>query len=65
MSTDDKFGLAAICGLGVFLFGFIAAWGTHIITCISDEKWLFLIAGAIAFPVAIVHGIGVWFGFWV
>lgn len=42
----------------------VAAWGTHVITCIQDEAWLFLIAGAVAFPVAIVHGVGIWFGVW-
>jgi prepilin-type N-terminal cleavage/methylation domain-containing protein len=42
----------------------LAAWGTHVITCILDETWLFLIAGAIAFPIGIVHGVGIWFGVW-
>lgn len=42
----------------------LAAWGTHVITCIQREEWLFLIAGAIAFPVAIVHGFGIWIGVW-
>lgn len=42
----------------------IAAWLTHVITCFSDERWGFLIAGALFFPVAVVHGIGLWFGAW-
>lgn len=42
----------------------VAAWVTHIITCLSDEKWGFLIAGALAFPIAIVHGFGIWLGVW-
>ena len=41
-----------------------AAWLTHVITCLQDERWEFLIAGALFFPVAIVHGIGLWFGYW-
>lgn len=41
-----------------------ASWLTHIITCLSEGSWGFLIAGAIFFPVAIVHGVGVWFGAW-
>jgi hypothetical protein len=41
-----------------------AAWLTHVIVCIKSGLWLFLIAGAIFFPVAIVHGIGIWFGAW-
>ena len=40
----------------------IAAWFTHVISCLASETWFFLIAGAICFPVAIVHGVGIWFG---
>ncbi len=40
-----------------------AAWITHVFTCLSDDRWGFLIAGAIMAPIAIVHGIGIWFGF--
>jgi len=42
----------------------VIGWFTHIITCIGDQAWGLLIAGAIFFPVGIVHGIGVWFGAW-
>ena len=51
--------------LGV-IFGltFTAAWFTHLFVCFSDDRWGFLIAGAIMFPIAIVHGIGIWFGAW-
>jgi len=41
-----------------------SAWVTHVIVCIKTASWGFLIAGAIAFPVAWVHGIGYWFGYW-
>jgi hypothetical protein len=41
-----------------------AAWGTHIVVCIKTGQYLLLIAGAIAFPVGIVHGFGIWFHFW-
>ena len=41
----------------------IAAWFTHVIHCIQNQEWFFLIAGAIAFPIAVVHGVGLWFGF--
>lgn len=50
------------CG-GLFLLVFGASWLTHVIVCLSDERWGFLIAGAIFFPIAVVHGIGLWFGF--
>tara|TARA_R110000868_G_C10972546_1_gene770390 strand:+ start:31004 stop:31171 length:168 start_codon:yes stop_codon:yes gene_type:complete len=42
---------------------FIAAWLTHVFSCLIASTWGFLIAGAIFFPVAIVHGIEIWFGF--
>jgi hypothetical protein len=45
----------------IAMFG---AWITHVITCLSDERWGFLIAGALVFPIAIIHGIGIWFGAW-
>ena len=41
-----------------------AAWLTHLFVCFSDDRWGFLIAGAIMFPIAIVHGIGIWLGIW-
>ena len=42
----------------------VSAWFTHLSVCFSDDRWGFLIAGAIMFPIAIVHGIGIWFGVW-
>ena len=47
----------------IFFIGCVAAWFTHVITCLLAAKWGFLIAGAIMFPVAIVHGVMIWFGF--
>ncbi len=49
-----------------FIFGLVmlAAWLTHIYTCFQGNRWGFLIAGALFFPIAIIHGIGIWFGFW-
>lgn len=43
---------------------FAAAWLTHLYACFTTDRWGFLIAGAIFFPIAIVHGFGIWFGFW-
>lgn len=40
----------------------IAAWLTHVIVCLAAGSWGFLIAGALVFPIAIIHGIGIWFG---
>lgn len=41
-----------------------AAWCQHIYTCFVEEAWLLLITGAIAAPIGIIHGVGVWFGAW-
>lgn len=48
----------------VFIVALVAAWFTHLYVCFNQERWGFLIAGALFFPVAIVHGVGLWFGFW-
>ena len=59
--------LSALFKIGLMiaiLFLPLAAWLTHIYVCFVGEKWGFLIAGAIMFPIAIVHGIGIWFGVW-
>ena len=41
-----------------------SAWLTHIVLCLKTGAWGFLIAGALCFPIAIIHGIGHWFGCW-
>lgn len=38
----------------------LAAWSTHVIDCFTEERYLLLIAGAIAFPLAIVNGVWIW-----
>lgn len=53
--------MGALAFLALFVL-FFGAWLTHVITCISDERWGFLIAGAIMFPIAIIHGWGIWLG---
>jgi len=45
----------------IFVIGLIAAWLTHIFTCLATAAWGFLIAGAIMFPIGILHGIFLWF----
>lgn len=54
---------AEITGLLIIIVSF-CAWITHLVTCFSTEAWGFLIAGALFFPIGIVHGIGIWFGVW-
>jgi hypothetical protein len=51
--------VGAAFGLMVF-----AAWITHIYHGFADEAWGWFIAGMIFFPVGIVNGIGIWFGWW-
>jgi hypothetical protein len=53
-------------GTGVTLIGLgaLAAWLTHVISCLAVGKWGFLIAGALFFPIGIIHGIGIWLGAW-
>lgn len=50
-----------LVGIGLILWVALA-WFTHIIVCLKTASWGFLIAGAIFFPVAFVHGTGIWLG---
>lgn len=56
-------GSGAIFGIGFMLLCF-AGWLQHLYTCFTEGLYGFLIAGAIFFPIAIVHGWGIWLGFW-
>lgn len=57
---------AAIGGiLAVAFFALtFAAWIQHLYTCFTTNRWGFLIAGAIFFPIAVIHGFGIWLGVW-
>lgn len=57
------FMMAGFIAYVVLFVGVLSAF-LHIINCLLDERWVFLIAGLVAFPVAIVHGLGIWFGVW-
>ena len=63
MNGRNEKGNAAVLGLGLVAW-FIAAWITHVVVCLKTASWGFLIAGAIMFPIAWVHGTGAWFGAW-
>jgi hypothetical protein len=41
-----------------------SAWLTSIVFCSVNSLRTLLIAGAVFFPIGVVHGIGVWFGGW-
>lgn len=55
--------VAVLLGIGMAVWG-VAAWITHVVVCLKAASWGFLIAGAIFFPIAIIHGTGIWFGAW-
>ena len=57
-------GLAVISLAVIIVGGGFAAWLTHIINCFQDGEWGFLLVGALFFPLAVIHGIGIWFGLW-
>ena len=38
-------------------FGMVNTWLTHIFWCFGHAAWEFLIAGAIFFPIGILHGV--------
>jgi hypothetical protein len=48
----------------LFILVALAGWVTHIIVCLKTASYLLLIAGAIAFPIGVIHGVGHWFGAW-
>ncbi|KKL80522.1 hypothetical protein LCGC14_2003890, partial [marine sediment metagenome] len=54
------FDLAIGAGLAYIAFGLLvlAGWLTHIIVTIQTAKWILLLAGAILFPIGIIHGWG-------
>ena len=55
--------LGQLLALLAGLLGF-AGWGQHLYTCFNEKLWGFLIAGAIFVPVGVIHGIGIWLGWW-
>lgn len=40
----------------------VLSWLTHVIVCLKAGSYGFLIAGALFFPIAILHGVGIWVG---
>lgn len=40
----------------------IAGWITHIVWCIQNREFLFMIAAGLVAPVGAIHGICLWFG---
>lgn len=63
MKYEKGYTVVELLGVALFLAS-VVAWFTHVVVCIKAASWGFLIAGAVFFPIAIVHGVGVWFGAW-
>lgn len=57
----DIVSLGTLAAAGLFTY---SAWLTSIVFCASEGLRPLLIAGALFFPVGVVHGIGIWFGGW-
>jgi hypothetical protein len=57
-------GLLAGTAAIAFVIAIPAAWLTHLYICFTGGQWGFLVAGAIFFPVGIIHGLGRWVGAW-
>ena len=47
--------------ISVWLFC-LSAWLTHVVFCLSSGKYVLLLAGAIAVPIGIIHGVAIWLG---
>lgn len=38
------------------------AWLTHVVVCFRAGNYLAMVAGAVAFPIAVIHGWLIWLG---
>lgn len=54
--AEGWFGLFAV----VVFITTVAGWLTHIFYCFAHGLWGFLIAGALFFPIGILHGWWIW-----
>lgn len=52
--------ISFMIGIALILTALVA-WFNHIFWCFTTQSWGFLIAGAIFFPIGIIHGIWLWF----
>mgnify|MGYP001172229555 CR=1 FL=1 len=63
MTSNNDAALGSLFFLILVVWGF-ASWFTHLFVCFSEGAWGFLVAGALFFPIANIHGTGLWFGWW-
>lgn len=64
MNIADTASIGALIAMLICMVGCLAAWVTHVITCISTASYIFLVAGAICAPIGAIHGFGIWLGIW-
>lgn len=55
--------MSPVTKVNIIFFTCLFAWLTHVITCLTQAAWGFLIAGAIFFPIGVIHGVMIWFGY--
>jgi hypothetical protein len=58
---EAKVSKFVVASFGLLAF---AGWLQHLYTCFNEHLWGFLIAGAIFFPIGVIHGWGIWLGIW-
>lgn len=54
--------LAGCLGVAAIFLVSFSAWLTHVIYCLTEDRWGFLIAGTLFAPVGVIHGILIWMG---
>lgn len=68
-SWADRLGLGGLAGCLGSIVVMFAGWVTHIIVCLQNidraNEWMIFLAGAVFFPVGIIHGVGYWFGIFI
>ena len=60
MDTEEKYFAGGMVLMIAMMVGSFGAWITHVVSCLANDAWGFLIAGAICFPVGIIHGVYLW-----
>lgn len=60
-NSGGCFGTLVAVAIGAFC---LSGWVTHIVVCFQENRWGFLIAGALFIPIGIIHGAGRWFDLW-
>lgn len=62
MDLIERSGLGCMVMTILIVLSSLPAWVTHVVYCLREEAWGFLIAGAILAPIGVIHGWMIWFG---